>query len=186
MAMQGVLKCPKCKVSLGELGNVGQVLMLCPRCLKEVTTYAYPALFRSLPESATSTGEAAVEGDSSCFFHPSKKAVVPCDACGRFLCALCEVNLDGQHLCPTCLETGARKKNIQSLERSRHLNGRVALTVSILPFLITGPIAIFLAIKHWNGELSLVSPARWHTRVALVMGIIQTCLLVLFLISVFA
>jgi len=183
--MQGTLRCPKCKVGLGDLNIVGAAIMLCPRCLKEVEVIAFPALYRTIAPTATSTGEVAMEGDSTCFYHPQKKAVVPCDGCGRFLCALCDVDFEQQHLCTTCLESGARKKNIQSLERSRSLHGRTAFVLSIIPIFITGPVAVFMAIKYWNAPGSLVAYRRWHTRVALVFGIIQTIFLTIGFISIF-
>ncbi|MCD6052749.1 MAG: hypothetical protein K0Q55_4171 [Verrucomicrobia bacterium] len=184
--MQGALKCPKCKVDLGSLNTVGETIMLCPRCLKEIQVIAFPALYRRISPAATSSGEAALEGDSTCFYHPQKKAAQVCDSCGRFLCALCDVELEQQHLCPSCLESGARKKNIQSLERTRQLNGRTAFVLSIIPCLITGPVAVFMAIKYWNAPGSVVSKSRWHTRAALVFGLIQTGFLVLVIISIFA
>ncbi len=184
--MQGALKCPKCKVDLGSLNTVGETIMLCPRCLKEIQVIAFPALYRRISPAATSSGESALEGDSTCFYHPQKKAAQVCDSCGRFLCALCDVEMEKQHLCPSCLESGARKKNIKSLERSRQMNGRTALLLSVIPFLFTGPVAVFMAIKYWNEAGSLVSNNRWHTRVALIFGLIQTGLLVLAIISIFA
>jgi hypothetical protein len=173
-------------VDLGSLHTVGEAIMLCPRCLKEIQVVAFPALYRRLAPAATSSGESALEGDSTCFYHPQKKAAVLCDSCGRFLCALCDVELEQQHLCPGCLETGARKKNIQSLERTRQLHGRTALVLSAIPVLLTGPVAVFMAIKYWNAPGSLVSHRRWHTRVALVLGLVQTGLLALAVISIFA
>ena len=171
--------------NLGDLNLVGEALMLCPRCLKDVQVVAFPALYRAIPAAATSSGEVAIEGDSTCFYHPQKKASVPCDSCGRFLCTLCDVDFEQQHLCPTCLETGARKKSIQKLEKSRNLNGRQAFALGVIPVLVTGPFAIYMAIRYWNAPGSIVSGRRWYTRAALVLGIIQTLILTLIIISKF-
>ena len=34
----------------------------------------------------------ALDGEASCYFHAHKRAAVPCDGCGRFLCSLCDLN----------------------------------------------------------------------------------------------
>lgn len=176
--MQGSLKCPKCKVWLGDLGQTGSFNALCPKCLKPVEMLVFPALYRPLTAQVTK-GELAMDGEAVCFYHAQKKAVVACESCGRYICALCDVEFNQQHVCPTCLETGARKKNIQNLERVRTLHGRQAFFLSVIPVLLTGPIAVFMAIRYWNVPGSLVTPRRWYTRVALVFGILQTLILTL-------
>jgi hypothetical protein len=78
------------------------------------------------------------EGEATCFFHPQKRAQVPCDACGRFLCALCDCEFGDQHLCPACLESGARKRHIQVLEPSRTRWDQIAWALVILPLVLCG------------------------------------------------
>jgi hypothetical protein len=74
-----------------------------------------------------------IEGEASCFYHPQKKAAVPCEACGRFLCALCDCELHGKHFCPACLETGKQKGKIQKLESQRTLYDNIALALAVYP-----------------------------------------------------
>jgi hypothetical protein len=122
----------------------------------------FPAMFRrtdggGLGETVASSEEAA------CFYHPQKRAVVPCDGCGRFLCALCDVELNNQHLCPGCIQSGRRKGKLRNLENERVLYDRIALTVSIVPLLIwpftvvSAPAALYLAIRHWKSPRSIVT-----------------------------
>src|SRR4029453_12242931 len=60
----------------------------CPACGTLLEVEVFPAFHRSLP--AVAAAEAVLtDEEASCFFHPEKKAVVPCQACGRFLCLLC-------------------------------------------------------------------------------------------------
>lgn len=102
------------------------------------------------------------EGEAACFYHPQKKAVLPCDACGRFVCSLCDCELNGQHFCPACLESGKTKGKIKSLENRRTLYDSLALSLSLLPLLIfyftiiTAPMSLFIAIRYWNAPRSLV------------------------------
>jgi len=121
-----------------------------------------------------------VEGESSCFYHPQKKAAVPCDACGRFLCALCDCEVKGQHLCPACLESGQRKKSIQGMEDVRMLHNRQAFVLSLVPVL--GIAAIFIALRYRKEPGSLVAPMRWAIPAALILGGVQTLLLMLLIL----
>ena len=133
----------------------------------------FPAFFR--PFAPGHAGDwVMVEGESTCFYHPQKKAVVPCDVCGRFLCALCDCEIKGRHLCPACLESGQKKKSIQGLEDVRVLHSRLAFMLSLLPFFITGLAAIYVAIRYRKEPGSLVAPMRWAFPVALILGSLQT------------
>src|SRR5437868_2848158 len=128
-------QCPRCRTPLAEgMLNRAEVLP-CPRCAAPLQVEIFPALFR--PFAAGRDGETVlVEGESSCFYHPQKKAVLPCEGCGRFLCALCDCDLHGQHFCPVCLEVGRKKGKIKSLENQRTLYDSIALSLAIVPMLI--------------------------------------------------
>jgi len=167
------LHCPKCRTPLTALQSFNQAeLTPCPYCGAPLQVEIFPAFFR--PVATGRDGEALmVEGESSCFYHPQKKAVLPCDACGRFLCALCDCELHGQHFCPACLEIGGRKKRIESVENVRVLYARQAFMLSLLPFLITGLAAIFVFLRYRKEPGSLVQPMRWAFPTALVLGILQ-------------
>jgi hypothetical protein len=150
----------------------------CPACGVPLLTEVFPALFRKF--SAGQSGQAIlVEGESSCFFHPQKKAVLPCDSCGRFLCALCDCPLQGQHFCPACLEAGQTKGKIKSLENQRTLYDRIALTIAILPLiifyftLVTAPAALYIAIRYWNAPRSLLRRTRIRFIMAIVIALLE-------------
>ena len=118
--------CPGCRSPLGESMFNRPGLAPCPLCGVPVQIEIFPALFR--PAARGRGGEALlVAGESSCFYHPQKKAVVPCDGCGRFLCALCDCQLQSEHFCPACLETGRQKGRIKRLENQRTLYDAIAL-----------------------------------------------------------
>ena len=170
--------CPGCRAPLGE-GMLNQPdLMPCPACGAEVQVEIFPALFR--PTARGRGGETLiVEGESSCFYHPQKKAVVPCQGCGRFLCALCDCELHGEHFCPACLEVGRQKGRITRLENQRTLYDGIALSLAILPLLIfyftiiTAPIALFVAIRYWNAPRSIVRRTRIRLIAAIILATLQ-------------
>jgi len=118
-----------------------------------------------------------VADEATCFYHPQKKAVLPCEGCGRFLCALCDCELHGQHFCPACLEVGRKKRKIKSLENERTLYDSIALSLAVLPVaivpliyftFITAPASLFVALRYWNAPRSIVH----RTRIRLVLAII--------------
>ena len=165
--------CSKCRRPLPlpefQLGTFAP----CPSCGAELQVEVFPALARPLAQGRA--GEARiVTGESPCFYHENKKAAAVCDACGRFLCGLCDCELAGRHYCPGCLESGRKKGSIEQLETSRPLYARQALVLAILPLFISGLAALFLAARHWKTPGSLVSPQRWTMPTALVLGIVQT------------
>src|SRR5437016_1028123 len=149
------LLCPKCKTPLAEgVLNLSD-LTPCTVCAAPLQVEIFPAFFRRM--AAGRDGDLVlVEGESTCFYHPQKKAALPCEGCGRFLCALCDCELHGQHFCPACLEIGRKKGKIKSLENQRTLYDSIALSLAILPLLmayftiLTAPMALYVAIRYWN------------------------------------
>ena len=141
----------------------------------------FPALFRETAPGQT--GEVlVVEGESTCFYHPSKKAVLPCQGCGRFLCALCDCDLSGTHFCPVCLEAGKTKGKIQNLQNERPLYDSIALMFAVLPIvtvvfwvfsLFTAPIALVLAIANWNTPRSIVHRTKTRLVLAIIFATLQ-------------
>jgi len=159
--MNPLTACPKCRAWLLDDVFNRQEMAPCPSCGAQLQIEAFPALFRKI-DPGQSAEPVMLEGESSCFFHPQKKAVVPCAGCGRFLCALCDCQLDGQHLCPTCLDTGMSKGKITALDKQRTRYDTIALGLALAPILIfyftliTAPMALFVAIRYWKAPRSLV------------------------------
>lgn len=180
--MNALLQCPKCKALLTEVQVNRTELTPCLACGTPLQVEIFPALFRRMASGRD--GEVlVVENEASCFYHPQKKAVVPCDACGRFLCALCDCQLKGGHFCPGCLESGQQKKQIQGIETVRVLHSRTALMLSILPLFITGLAALYIVLRYRKEPGSLVAPMRWAFPAALILGSLQTLGFVVFFIA---
>jgi hypothetical protein len=172
--LPGLPSCSKCHSELPLSDFNRGTFSLCPGCKSPVRVEAFAALFR--PPAKSSAGEFVMtDGESVCFYHENKKAAVVCDACGRFLCGLCDCLLHGRHLCPNCLETGRQKKTIASLDTVRPLYGYQAMLCALVPVFITGIAAIVIALRHWKSPGSIVRPQqRWQMPLALVLGSLQT------------
>ncbi|HEX4999555.1 MAG TPA: hypothetical protein VFY29_15110 [Terriglobia bacterium] len=158
--------CPQCHRWLRpEILNVSG-MAACASCGTPLQVEVFPALFRR--SSPGQSGEAVlVEGESTCFFHPQKRAVLSCQSCGRFLCALCDCAISESHFCPLCLEQGKATGRIKALDDRRTLYDSIALSVAVLPValfffatFVTAPIALFIAIRYWKAPLSLARRSR--------------------------
>ena len=161
----------------GELYNSGRPLP-CDNCGAKLEVEAFPALFRGT--GPLKGGEAlTVENEASCFYHPHKKAAVLCSACGRFLCTLCETDLAGRCLCPTCIDQGRLTEGIEQLVTQRPLYDSLALSTAVLPMLffpitvVTAPIAIFLALRYWNRPGSILPRTRFRFVLAIIIALAQ-------------
>lgn len=150
----------------------------CPSCRAHTQVEAFPALLR--PTRRGRAGEALiVDDESSCYYHPGKKAVVPCDGCGRFLCALCDVEFEGRHLCPACVEAGVNKGKLQAPGHGSVYYDAIALALAVFPLLlfwitpITAPIALFVAVRYWNTPMSIFPRSKWRFVAAIVLASLQ-------------
>ena len=173
-----LLACTKCRAPLPPASYNSVALRPCLACGADYRVEVFPAALR--PPGLGTSGEAVLaEGEASCFYHPAKKAVVPCEGCGRFLCAVCDVELSGAHLCPGCLESGKKKGRLKQLENSRTLYDSMALAVAVYPMifvwptLLGAPIAIYLAIRHWNAPSSIIRRGKWRAVLAIILGSLQ-------------
>ena len=174
----GSVPCPACRRALPAVACNTLEPTSCPWCLGAIQVAVFPALFK--PVSATRPAEVILEaGISSCFYHDQKKAVVACEVCGRFLCALCDVEFNEQHLCPNCLQSGQAKGRLLTLETQRVLWDGAALALSLLPLLIwpftllTAPGALACAIYSFFRPSSLVPRNRLRAYLAIVLSLAQ-------------
>jgi hypothetical protein len=173
-----LLACPKCKTGLSaEFFNTPD-LTPCPGCRAPAYVEVFPALFQT-PAPAPSGAAILTGSESSCFYHPQKKAVVPCESCGRFLCALCDVEMKGQHLCPACLSAGKKKGKLKHLQDQRVLYDSIAVAMAAYPLLlwpftlVMAPMALYIAIRHWNAPSSLIPRSKVRFLVAIILASLE-------------
>ncbi len=169
----GTVSCPSC---LGDIAPLGPDWQTCPYCDKRLQVRLWPVV---RPNSKAST---AVSDQATCFFHPDKAFQACCQRCGRFVCALCDLQLGAEHVCPTCFERGRGAPGSEAGKaewRYRDvLYDSIALTVGwgwilFWPTLIAAiPAVIFLHIKYRKAPRSYLIPRRgwrfWMAYVGLV------------------
>lgn len=153
----------------------------CFACRTRVMTQVFPAVISA--KRGTSAEAISTDAEAGCFFHPQSKAAIACDSCGRFLCGLCDLDLNGQHICPICLQQGVAATSATVLDNRRVLYDSIVLGLSIFgplffmwPSLITAPLSIILSIWYWKRPRSIVPRTSVRFIVAIIFGIVQ-CLL---------
>ena len=187
-----MLDCTGCRAPLSPEALAAGEDAKCGWCAARLEVSVFPALFR--PVFAGQTGEAVLsDTESACFYHPGKRAVIPCEACGRFLCALCDVDFHGQHFCPSCLDLARSKGRLTRLENQRTRYDRIAMALAIYPMLFffyptlfTAPVTLVLALRHWKTPASLVYRTKIRSLLAIVLAtgqIVCWVLLVVFIVS---
>lgn len=180
----GIIACSACKAPI-DVSHYNQPNPTrCPGCNRNLLAYVFPAFYRR--ENSGPVGEALQDlAEASCFQHSTRRAVAPCDRCGRFMCALCQMEIEGSTICPECLESGHQKQQISSLESKRILYDTMAYSLALapLPMLLFYPIlilspltaigAIFVTIRHWNKPLGITRNSRWRFVVAVILAMLQ-------------
>jgi hypothetical protein len=171
-----MIECPQCHSALQKEFINNSDFLPCLKCHQLIQAIVFPALFQE-PKVPATAESLIIADQANCFYHPDKKATIPCSFCGRFLCALCDIEFDQQHLCPSCLQAGTRKKKISNIDSETVCYDKIAFAVATYPIilffltLITAPIALFLSLRYWNTKSLTGSKARFVF--AILIGLIQ-------------
>ncbi|MBF0226348.1 MAG: hypothetical protein HQK76_12915 [Desulfobacterales bacterium] len=172
------MKCTKCKSNLSnDFFNTHQ-FSICPICNSALMVYTFPAFYDNNLQS--NSEHVIIDSHrASCYFHPKKEAEITCSSCGRFLCKLCRIDLNGNNLCIACLESIKNKKKMDVLENHRTIYSKVALGLAVLPMLfvfptlITAPMSIFVSIRYWKHPSSLVRKSKLGFVLAILISSLQ-------------
>ena len=171
----GTIPCPNCGGGVPPIeSETGR--QSCPWCATEVQALLWPVI------KPNANPAVALSDQATCFFHPEKAFQACCQRCGRFVCALCDLQLGSEHVCPACFERGRADSGPEAAKaewRYRDvLYDSIALTVGwawILfwpSFIAAFPAAIFLHVKYRKAPRSYLVPRRawrfWSAYVGLV------------------
>jgi len=163
----GAVTCPHCSVDIPADSG----WQSCPHCQKWLQIRVWP-IVRQNANAAT-----ALSDQATCFFHPDKVFQACCQRCGRFVCALCDLQLGAEHVCPTCFERGRADSGVEAGKaewRYRDvLYDSIALTVGwgwilFWPVIIAAiPTVIVLHVKYRKAPRSyLITRSGWRFWVA--------------------
>jgi hypothetical protein len=185
-----VIACPNCRtIQSPAMINSGE-LFSCPTCHTRMRADLFNAFYRT-EDSTVGRGYIQGQGQAECFNHPGRPAKVPCAQCGRLLCELCEVELEGRSLCFSCVKAGRDSRQEVRLETQRVLHDSIALTLALIPVLfifptiLTAPAAIYVAIRYWKRRPMIIPRSRWRYVVAMILALMQIIGWVLFFVKSF-
>lgn len=173
------LPCPRCQRVLGPESWADAKSGTCFRCKVDYEFVGFPALHAT--RASVAPQAAVLAADSVCFFHAENRAEAICDACGRLLCPVCTVPFAGQKLCPACI-SATKKSEAPTVTRDRVLFDGIALVLAVLPLvsvvfafftIVTGPIALGLAIYGWKKPGSLVRRSRVRLIIAMIIASLE-------------
>ena len=184
------LACTRCGAPLPQGVPGVAVATQCPVCHASQQVVLFPAFNR--PAAAGAAAELIIAaGEAACFYHAEKRAVVPCDGCGRFLCALCDVKLGDNHFCPACLEARREPARLGPVERGRMRYDQVVWSLLVLPLPLcfpapfTATAALIVAIWKWGAPPSLVANTRGRLMAGMVVALLELLGLSLFWMRAF-
>jgi hypothetical protein len=185
-----LIRCTKCSAELSSGLFAGGTPVLCGTCGSTLTAYLFPALSSSTL-SAQAPENLLTDSQASCFYHPGKKAVIACAGCGRFLCGLCDLEWQDQHLCSSCLASGKKKGKIKNLENHRVLYDQITFSLSLVPLLmwpvtcLTAPMTLYMAARYWNAPTSLLPRTKYRFVLAVLIALVEIALWAWFLAIIF-
>ena len=155
------VSCPACGGDVipveGETG-----WQYCPSCASRLQIALWPLVRRS------NKAAAALSDQATCFFHPDKSFQACCQRCGRFVCALCDLQLGAEHVCPACFERG-RDDSVARAGKAEWryrdvLYDSIAVTIGwgwilFWPTIVAAiPAVIFLHVKYQKAPRSYLIP----------------------------
>jgi hypothetical protein len=178
------LHCPRCGGAAFEAAAGLGERFACPSCGTKVRQWVGPLFGRTDLERV---GARAVDGSAVCFFHSGRRADSACDACGRYICALCEIPAGTGRLCPACVEEG-RSPQAQILVGDSRIRYERLLVVGatlscIPPFLfvsfLSAPILIYVAVRSARQDHLIPPLLRRRARFFRYLGILIVSLQVI-------
>jgi hypothetical protein len=172
------ISCGRCAVRwLPAAPLEAGALTECPGCGVKVRVRVFPALVREVRVDRAQP--VVMASEAACLFHPTQRASVACDQCGCFLCALCDLEFGGRHLCPACLESAEKGAREEALERGRTRHDHVVGAMVFAGLLfgcgllgpVLGPAAMGYTAWAWNKTPSLVERSRLRMALACVAAL---------------
>jgi len=120
------LRCLGCERPL-PLRVLDGALTTCEICSAKVQVTPFPALVRDLRQGAKA--EQLLSDEASCC---------------RFLCSLCDLEIEEEHLCSNCLSYGRSEGKLEEVKNSHFCADQLIMLTAALPLLMF-PITVFTA-----------------------------------------
>ena len=185
-----IVRCSACDHALSLPETVGGGTLTCTHCQKPTRLWLFPALYQNKKSEAAQV--VLDEGHSSCMNHPNKRAVSVCDGCGKFLCALCDIDWNGEHLCSNCIEHRGSDENKNNELRTEYIHyDRIVFGLALFSIVLfflgvfIAPVALFMGWRYWNEPWRPVPYRKWGMIFSLVLAFVTMTGWATYLTSIF-
>jgi hypothetical protein len=172
------IACASCSLPVPEelWNRPEQEDVRCPGCRRPLLALVFPAI----AEARLGAVPAALQGETeaSCFYHPHSRAAQVCAVCGRFLCNLCDLEVDSRHLCPRCFETREPVVTRRSMYDTQALAMSTLPALMFWPALVSAPWALFMVFRRWNAPSSIVPRTKIRFLLAALFALAEIAFLV--------
>jgi len=168
--------CRKCYAVLPERKMLREGECHCLNCDRLHHLEIFPAILKEA-EQGKEAEKKIMDEDANCFFHEDKVASILCEQCGVYMCSLCDLEIDGRHICPQCFKK--QKDNINTLTKRANLYDEILLSLSILTFFlwfltfVTAPAIFVASIICWDKVKTPYRRGKWRFAVAMGIAVIQ-------------
>ena len=154
----------------------------------------FPAITEKV-ESIELSSQVKLSEESACYFHEDKKAQCACSQCGRYLCALCDIEFNNEHICSSCIHSNKSKDKAGQYETKRVLHGSIALFVVFAPFatlvlyvfaFLLAPFNIIYLIVTWKKPGPMYSNFKWRNWLAMIGSVAIVVGMIIGMIAIFS
>jgi DNA-directed RNA polymerase subunit RPC12/RpoP len=181
-----IYKCSKCGKESFPRENYNSDLFYKCSCDSKNYVEVFPAILAKVAQGEKP--EVALNEESTCFKHSENVAVAACDYCGVYMCNLCDLEIEGKHMCSECLKH--KTEDFKTTRQKAFLYDELALHLTILPilfvyaFLITAPTALIMSITCFNKVDTPYKRGKWRFIVAFILGLIEVFAIAGIIISI--
>lgn len=182
-------QCPRCRAPLPD-EQLHDGANVCLQCLGDFEA----RVFRPPQRNAHvfQLAQSGPEGATSCANHARNAAVAACERCGLLICSLCQLDVAGSKVCPSCFERMSQEGGESDTTKTRFRDyGSLAAVVSFAGLIFSvflgiplGLVSIYFAWKGLRNREARSSLTMVILAIILALG--DMTLGSLFLIGIFA
>ncbi len=136
-----LFECVKCKkeYQISDMGDNSIDTIICHGCGKKNKVVIYDTILKELNQGEKIC-TVTEDDDANCYKHQKNLAVKSCEHCGAYICSLCDIEVNGKHICPDCFNN---QQNSPSNGKSNFMHAQLAFILSIVQVFIWYLIPIF-------------------------------------------
>jgi len=162
-----MVTCPRCRLPIAPVAIGDNGATECTVCHERMEVTLFPAAVRP-QEKGMQPEKVLTAGEATCYLHQDHIAVAACEACGAYVCALCDIPIAGKHYCGTCF-TARRHSGVLVHETVLHDQGALGgsfiylfmscfisimpfktLVFFIIPMVLVGAVVCAFCVWNWN------------------------------------